>query len=57
MTASPKMDDREPSEMLRECAFRLRRLAIAMPHILPIAENIERIAESQAEYERSQDGR
>lgn len=57
MTASPKMDDEQPSEMLRECAFRLRRLAVAMPHILPIAENIERIAERQAEYERGRDGR
>jgi len=50
--------EQEPSETLRDVALRLRKLAIADPRILPIAEKIERIAESQAEYEKARpDGR
>lgn len=41
----------EPSEMMLEAARMLRRVAIAEPKVLPIAEEIERIAALQVEYE------
>ena len=47
----PKLEP-QPSETLREAVTHIRRLAIAMEELLPIAAKIERIAERQKAYEQ-----
>ena len=44
----------QPSELLRQAVVHLRRAAIATPKVLPIAEELERMAARQEEYENAQ---